>query len=442
MDRVLISHSRADDAVFLAVASALEFSQYEIWSDIQNAVPGDPLPLKISDGIKICDGFVLLISRNYLNSNWCERELSAVMFNSVQYRKPIIVVSVDDAPVPEIIADLLTIKCDTRDRSYPDMLKARFRDIRASSGLSQSRAPEYFVRTVINAERAGRYGEHLIAKKDVAPLQTLENDGLIFIKPGGTFYEPCLQEIFKRILKKCRVRQIRLFTGSIIKDRGLFDEQYVDPVLVAKGHIRPKGQELELLRGIYDKPAFEEHFGTAYSDDLILPAYALLQAPYNLSPERVTEFWDQGRSYEKFWNKRWDGLNKIGYHTSVFPIAFSEPSPSHVRLVLNGFVFGFKSFLEEERNRVVAIHVSTLDPWINIKHTITGPHNNPQACPEGSIRRDAYEGILPLDPRDNLVNGQRNIIHCSGTDYDGVRELTLWFEYRPSDTLAGQVFRL
>jgi hypothetical protein len=107
--------------------------------------------------------------------------------------------------------------------------------------------------------------------------------------------------------------------------------------------------------------------------------------------------------------------------------------------VLNGFIPGFKRLFEADGAKVVALHVSTDYPWREIRDGLVGGKSNPEECEPGSIRRDAYEGKIRLDPSDALVNGQRNVCHSSATLLDGMRELSVWFDYQFEETILGKV---
>ena len=53
--------------------------------------------------------------------------------------------------------------------------------------------------------------------------------------------------------------------------------------------------------------------------------------------------WERGRQQELFHNGRCDGLNKIGYQKSVFPIQFRRPDGStDTRIVVNGFIPSYR----------------------------------------------------------------------------------------------------
>jgi len=167
---------------------------------------------------------------------------------------------------------------------------------------------------------------------------------------------------------------------------------------------------------------------------LIIPALDLIKAPYRMAPLTLAELWENGRGGGLFHNERWNGLNKIGYQKSVFPIEIPHAEPP-VRIVLNGFIPGYRQLFVDESARLVALHVSTIEPWRRIRDSVVGGDSDPLACEKGSIRRDAAEGRIPLDPKDNLVNGQRNVCHSSATLLDGMRELSIWFDYHDDQTV-------
>ncbi|HLO28947.1 MAG TPA: NTP transferase domain-containing protein, partial [Anaerolineales bacterium] len=185
---------------------------------------------------------------------------------------------------------------------------------------------------------------------------------------------------------------------------------------------------------------FLDFYGIPYSDELIIPALQLQDGPYNMTANEITQLWDKGREPEVFYNRNYNGLNKIGFQKTVFPIRapqyFKQPD---VRILLNGFIPGFKRLFEAPDAKIIALHVSTHRPWQDIRDNLVGGKSNPKECEPGSIRRDASDGKIKLKPNDQVVNGQRNVCHSSATLLDGARELTVWFNYHIRDTILGKV---
>ncbi len=446
MASVFISHASVDKALVVQqLVGRLQDRRHRVWYDTESISITDSIPLKISEGLASSDYVIVIASEAYAGSRWCKRELAATVMGQTSEAKRVIVLQLDSANVPEIISDIYRIEVTTRDaRSVTSAIQKVVdffdRDVVPAwlSGHNPIANPAELVSLILEADRIGNYGSNLLAPATVSDQIKPENEGLILIKPGGTFNEPCLQEIVSRVSRYCRVRQLRLFNGTLLARRKLFEQQYSTSTAIATGDIGLTSEDFGKIRDIYDSPDFLKIHGVPYSDELVVPALTLASG-HTLLPAEVSELWERGRLHGLFHNKRPDGLNKIGYQKSVFPINVAGIG---VRLVLNGFIPGYRQLFTSEHARVVAIHASTAGAWQLIRDELVGGDSDPGACAVGSIRRDAVERKLPLDPADDLVNGQRNVCHSSATLFDGMRELGMWFEYDQSETVLGQVCEL
>ncbi|MCB9898890.1 MAG: hypothetical protein H6825_12875, partial [Planctomycetes bacterium] len=269
---------------------------------------------------------------------------------------------------------------------------------------AQRSALDRYVQVLLDANKDGRYGVDLLTGPQSEDGDDQEDDreeGVVLIKPGGTFNESCLREVLSRLTKAGRIEQLRLFDGDTIDRRQLFDKQYSPPVDIANGVIRLSDEDFETIRGIYDTDEFEAAYGTPYSPELVKPAQAF-HTENDLSPDALSELWDRGRQDHLFWNGRYDGLNKIGHQKSVYPIHIPNRS---VAIVVNGFIPGYRSLFTSEDARVVAIWLSTTEDWSVVRDRVVGGKSNPSRCEPGSIRHDAFLGRLPLVPADSVVNG-------------------------------------
>lgn len=457
MARIFISHSSADKTYLVEpLYHELTSKGHEVWYD--RVSPGGSIPLEISSGLASADTFLLVISQSYNTSSWCRMELGAIIANCIGTGKRMLVIRLDEAPVEPLIAHLRSLAVSSRAltneaertrflREIANRLAGlEYEPVRPRPRASASAAVS-IVEQLLDADRNERFGVNLLetAHEPGADVPKLigRAEGLILIKPGGTFYEPCLEELIRRIQARCEVCQVRLFNGHMIRSRNLFERQYVSNTKLAAGDIGLKEDDYESIRSIYDQPEFKAHFGVSYSDELVVPALQLERPPYGIDPTIISERWEAGRAEELFWNREWNGLNKIGYQKTVFPIVFDElPEEPKVRIVLNGFIPGYKALFEDSVARTVAIHVKTSFPWREIREELVGGQSDPGSCLEGSIRRDAYDGGIPLDPRGGRVNGQRNVCHASATLLDGMRELVVWFEYPDKNTILGSVLGL
>lgn len=446
MASVFISHASVDKALVVQqLVSKLQDRRHRVWYDTESISITDSIPLKISEGLASSDYAIIIASEAYSKSRWCKRELAATVMGQTTEAKKLIVLQLDAANVPEIISDIYRIEVATRDyhsvtSAIQKIVDFFDREVTPAwvSGNNSTANPVELVNLILEADRIGNYGSNLLTPTAVSDQIRPENEGLILIKPGGTFNETCLQEILSRVSRYCRVRQLRLFNGALIARRRLFEQQYSTSTRIATGDIELTAEDFGKIRDIYDSPEFFKIHGVPYSDELIVPALTLTSG-HTLLPAEVSELWERGRLHGLFHNKRPDGLNKVGYQKSVFPINVLGMG---VRLVLNGFIPGYRQLFISDHARVAAIHASTTSAWQLIRDELVGGDSDPAACAVGSIRRDAAERKLPLDPVDDLVNGQRNVCHSSATLFDGMRELCMWFEYDQSETVLGQVCEL
>ena len=448
MAKIFISHSSHDKRLVVqTLVDELHRHEHDVWYDSESLQLGDSVALGISDGLSKSQYYLIVISTHFLSSNWCMRELGAIVTESIEHARKLLIIRIDDVQVPSVISDILRLEISS---GAPDQIRSALDRIilylngEEPPGHSERREsrPSDVVAGLFETDRQKRYGTDLLPRPTIADLNGPENEGVILIKPGGTFFEPCLREIFRRISGTCRLHQVRLLDGSLVRKRGLFDTQYVTSTRIARGEVKLNHDDFQRIREIYDMPEFEAEYGAPYSDDLVTPALTLCDQPHNLDPVQISALWEKGRHGGLFHNHKWDGLNKIGYQKSVFPIPLPLPEKPTVRIVLNGFIPGYRQLFVNPAARVVAIHVSSQKRWQVIRDSIVGGDSDPYACAKGSIRRDAAEGIIPLAPDDCLVNGQRNVCHSSATLFDGMRELMAWFEYAPEQTLLGQLLLL
>ncbi|MBF0591938.1 MAG: NTP transferase domain-containing protein [Nitrospirae bacterium] len=391
------------------------------------------------------DCFVLLISEDYNKSAFCEREQNVIIYRHINRRKRLLIIKVNDAKINIIIEDLSNIEYNSKSGNMQPVYDAIDKALKVPTTIV-----DYSALDVVNLVdgilqfKAGCMELEMphSLSGTIKPQDSILNEGVILIKPGGTFYKPCLEEIFKRIVKKCIINKVIVFDGRAIKRMELFDKQYNTPVKIATGDIQLSEQDYNAIKRIYDNEEFKQTYGVAYSDSLVVPALRLCEEE-NIGLDKLTKLWDDGRQPNKFWNGKHDGLNKIGYQKSVYPIKGKYKNQPDVRIVVNGYVPGLKKLFIDNESRVIALHISTNEQWNELRYTLIGHKSNPKSCNDGTIRKDATRGLIQLDPnvKDNAVDGQRNICHMSGCLFDGMRELSVWFDLDTTDTVLGKMLK-
>jgi molybdopterin-guanine dinucleotide biosynthesis protein A len=409
----------------------------------------------IASAIDSASHFIFLNSKDYIKSRFCAFEWSAFLTRCGQDSKlKIIGAQLDETTPPGLLQGWLYISRDSlgpNPASEPQWMDKILELVRLPGGADadeDARPGDEEIGLIANRTARcileGRENADLLER----PLLEFNfshrvREGVIFLKPEGTFNHTCIQTIIEKLLKeRINVIQARKYTGGFIKKHKLFDKHYFGPVTIAR--MKPPEldqQEMAKLHRYYFDD-WKKYYGEEEepSVDLIIPALCLLQRPYNLTSEAISELWERGRVPHLFWNGRADGLNKIGYQKSVMPIRDLRVDGGRARLLLNGYVPGYKKLLEEPSSeiRVVCLRVAADRDWDYIRDNILGGDSNPAKCKPGTLRRQAYEnqaefGISP----EHVINGQQNLLHASATPLEGVYEINLWFNVDLVDTYLG-----
>ncbi|MBF0336456.1 MAG: TIR domain-containing protein [Nitrospirae bacterium] len=446
MAKIFISHSSTDkEEIATPLFNHLK-TNHTVWYDSERIAPGDSIASKIAEGMDQSDCFVLLISDDYNQRAFCQREQDAIIYRHINKRKRLLIVKINNARISSIIEDLSCIEYTSDSINIQSICDAIDRSCKTT--VTRVDEPDFYIDKLVSDILQFRSGcmeletYTYITSGTIKPKDSILNEGVILIKPGGTFYKPCLEEIFKRIVKKCIINKVIVFDGRAIKRMELFDKQYNTPVRIATGDIKLSVNDYEEINRIYNTAIFKREYGVAYSNSLVVPALKLCEEK-NIGLDELTRLWDEGRQPNKFWNGRHDGLNKIGYQKSVYPIKIRYENQPDVRIVVNGYIPGLKKLFTDDKSRVIALHISTNEKWNDLRLNLIGHKSNPDLCKEGTIRKDATIGRIQLDPKiqGNAVNGQKNICHMSGCLFDGMRELTVWFDMDTTDTVLGRILK-
>jgi CTP:molybdopterin cytidylyltransferase MocA len=457
MGQVFLSYNKADKAAVERLAHRLSEQGIDIWLDAQSLAAGEVWQSAIERVLGTCSACLVFCGSSGM-SPWQDAEIRVVL-DRRNSADPVRIIPVFLPGVQgdrrELLPAFLRQSMWVEFPALEDVealrrllgglqgLASGARTASPGSGPAPPPAldPDKLAGLVFEADVARNYGEDLLPRSGPWTAYSLQDEGVILIKPGGTFYKPCMREIFRRIGVHCQIVQVRLFDGNTVHERGLFDRQYRSPIGLASEEIPLGEADFTKIRLIYDVPEFHSRFGVPYSPSLVVGALRLCGPDFHVSAEELTTKWDAGRSTDLFWKDQWNGCNKIGYQKTVFPIEFDKIG---TKIVLNGFIPGYRRLFAAPGARTVAIHVATREPWLNVRDHLVGGQSNPTKCQVGSIRRDAADNpkTFPLDPRDSLVNGQRNVCHCSATLLDGMNELMIWFDLDPERTNLGQRFRI
>jgi TIR domain-containing protein len=101
-----ISHSSKDKKFVRQLAADLVENEVQVWLDEQRIRVGDSIPEKIAQGIAESDFFLIVISRNSVESSWVQKELNGAMVREIERRRVTVMpLKLDDTGMPASIND-------------------------------------------------------------------------------------------------------------------------------------------------------------------------------------------------------------------------------------------------------------------------------------------------------------------------------------------------
>ncbi|MBV6340945.1 TIR domain-containing protein [Candidatus Magnetobacterium casense] len=110
MAKIFISHSSMDkNEIATPLFNHLK-KDHTVWYDTESIGLGNSIVSQISEGIDQSDCFVLLISDNYNQSAFCQREQNVIIYRHIKRRKRLLIVKVNSAKISTIIEDLSCIE--------------------------------------------------------------------------------------------------------------------------------------------------------------------------------------------------------------------------------------------------------------------------------------------------------------------------------------------
>lgn len=105
--KAFVSYSHADRDIATRVAEKLRSGGIEVWFDKWEILPGDSLIRKIfEEGLSGADAFIVLLSRNSVESRWVQQELDVAFISKIEGVTRVIPVLVDDVQVPDHLRTL------------------------------------------------------------------------------------------------------------------------------------------------------------------------------------------------------------------------------------------------------------------------------------------------------------------------------------------------
>jgi hypothetical protein len=109
-ERVFLSHRSANRALVEQVARALQAAAIGTWFDRDEVVPADRFVDEIERGLAAMTAFVLFWSAHCVDAEWVAFELARAVSILESRSIPILVVRLDDTPVPDSVSDLHRIE--------------------------------------------------------------------------------------------------------------------------------------------------------------------------------------------------------------------------------------------------------------------------------------------------------------------------------------------
>jgi len=101
-----LSHSSKDKGFVRRLAADLVTHGVKVWLDEQRILVGDSMPEKIAQGLAESDFFLIVLSRNSVESSWVKKELNSALVHEIERRKvKVMPIRLDDAQVPDSIVD-------------------------------------------------------------------------------------------------------------------------------------------------------------------------------------------------------------------------------------------------------------------------------------------------------------------------------------------------
>lgn len=192
----------------------------------------------------------------------------------------------------------------------------------------------------------------------------------------------------------------------------------------------------KLLGERFDNDRFTSVFGEPYSATMVRSG-ASAAAEFHLTEKALTTIWEEGRrpvsretlaarygtsvaaslvrdeaSYPWFRGEWPLGIQRISPGLMAFAMRHEQLGDGRPVIVLNGHVpglaelFGEGTAVIEAGLPVTRMGVTAMRRWV------IGHDSRPESCEPGTIRRDAADGLFPLDA-DLPMDSRHNVVHSS-----------------------------
>ena len=106
--KVFVSHSHEDKTLAIKLSEVLRSKGVDAWIDTWEIRPGDSIVQKIfEEGLKDCQGFLILLSPDSIKSAWVRHELDSAMIQRLEGLTRVIPVVVHPCEIPVTLRPLL-----------------------------------------------------------------------------------------------------------------------------------------------------------------------------------------------------------------------------------------------------------------------------------------------------------------------------------------------
>ncbi|MFM7285427.1 MAG: toll/interleukin-1 receptor domain-containing protein [Cyanobium sp.] len=121
---VFLSHSSADKLVVRELAEGLRAAGLRVWFDEWIIKPGDPISVKIEEGLEHSGVLLFCMSANAFGSDWVGLERQTALFRDPLNRdRRFVPLRLDDAPIKAMLRGIAYL--DWRPRADPEGLRQR-----------------------------------------------------------------------------------------------------------------------------------------------------------------------------------------------------------------------------------------------------------------------------------------------------------------------------
>lgn len=281
-----------------------------------------------------------------------------------------------------------------------------------------------------------------VKKPSPADVVQLDADeGIMVIKPGGTFNHAFIYDIMQRAMKRgYQIEGVSVFAGEEIRQRDLFSKEHPFGFLVAKhGEATFSSEDRRRMIAIYDTPEFERIFGARFQDARIIAAYELIEK-YGLTEGDVSALWMKGYADEqRFMKGAVGGINKIGPRKYLLAVSDPRIEGGKPFIMANGVFIQMKAEVETPEGRSIVLLLrrsgDASATWKEMREMMLGD-KSPAQCPVGSIRKDAIEGRMNIT---EPVPFWKNIVHMSSGPFESLLEEMVWFGLESEATAFGRL---